>query len=156
LLEYCAGKGISLLCYGTLAGGLMAEKWIGRKEVRPETRSHVKYLQVLEDTLGWDGYQELLLLLRSVAEKYSVGISQIATRYILGRRGVGAAIVGVRNSEHVEANANIFAFELESSDTEKIRQFVEKYPAPEGEPFELERTPGSKYRNIMKMNLNKD
>jgi hypothetical protein len=37
----------------------------------------------------------------------------------------------------------------------QIRTFLEAYPTPEGEPFTLERTPGSRYRNIMKMNLNK-
>ncbi|MDR1961883.1 MAG: aldo/keto reductase [Gracilibacteraceae bacterium] len=154
LLEYCRSKGISLLCYGTLSGGLIAEKWMGQTEIQPETRSHVKYLQVLENTLTFDGYQELLLLLRDISGKYSVGLSQIATKYILNQQGVGAAIVGVRNSRHVSDNANIFSFELEPADMEKIRRFLDKYPMLDGDPFVLERTPGSKYRNIMKMNLN--
>ncbi|WP_066322184.1 aldo/keto reductase [Bacillus sp. FJAT-29814] len=156
LLDYCTSKGISLLCYGTLSGGLLAEKWLGQPSIQPETRSHVKYFQVIEDTLGWDGYQELLLLLQKIAAKHSVKVSQVATKYILSQQGVGASIIGVRNSRHVESNAQIFAFELDSSDIDEIKQFLNNYPILDGEPFELERTVGSKYRNIMKMNLNEE
>jgi aryl-alcohol dehydrogenase-like predicted oxidoreductase len=156
LLDYCKSEGISLLCYGTLSGGLLAEKWIGQTSIQPETRSHVKYFQVIEDTLGWDGYQELLVLLQKIANKHSVKVSQIATKYILSGQGVGASIIGVRNSRHVESNTQIFAFELERTDIEEIKQFLDNFPTVDGEPFELERTADSKYRNIMKMNLNEE
>ncbi|MFS0777529.1 aldo/keto reductase [Neobacillus sp. 3P2-tot-E-2] len=156
LIDFCKSKGISLLCYGTLSGGLLAEKWIGQASIQPETRSHVKYLQVIEDTLGWDGYQALLVLLQRIAKKHSVKVSQIATKYILSQQGVGASIIGVRNSRHVESNTQIFAFELDRTDIEEIKQFLDNYPIVDGEPFELERTVDSKYRNIMKMNLNEE
>lgn len=156
LLEYCKSKGIYHLCYGTLAGGFLAERWIGKKEFQPETRSQVKYMQVIEDSLGWDGYQKLLLLLAEIAKKYDVNISQIATKYILCQEGVAAAIVGVRNSRHVEDNVKIFKFEMEQADVERIRSFLSAYPTVEGEPFEPERTIGSKYRNIMHMNVNEE
>ena len=74
---------------------------------------------------------------------------------ILNQPGVGAAIIGVRNSRHVESNLNLFRFELDDAEIEEIRNFLKLYPTPEGECFELESTPGSRYRNIMKMNLNK-
>jgi aryl-alcohol dehydrogenase-like predicted oxidoreductase len=156
LVDYCQSKGISLLCYGTLSGGLLAEKWIGHTSIQPDTRSQVKYLQVIEETLGLDDYQELLLLLDNIAKKHGVKIANIATKYILGQPAVGAAIVGVRNSRHVESNERIFSFELDRSDREKINQFLDNYPILDGEPFELERTAGSKFRNIMKMNLNEE
>lgn len=154
LLEYCKSKHIPMFCYGTLSGGFLAEKWIGKTIVEAETRSQVKYLQVIEDSLGWDGYQELLLLLDQIAKKHNVNLSQVASKYILSQSGVGAAIIGVRNSRHVEANLRIFDFELENSEIETIRNFLLPYHILDGEPFELERTIGSKYRNIMKMNLN--
>ncbi|MBM4763117.1 aldo/keto reductase [Bacillus sp. B15-48] len=156
LLQYCKSKGITLLCYGTLSGGLLAEKWIGKEKIDPDNRSHVKYLQVIEESLGWDGYQELLLLLDRIAKKHSVNIAQIATKYILSQESVGASIIGVRNSSHVESNSHIFTFELDSSDIDEMNQFLRNYPILEGEPFELERTVGSKFRNIMKMNLNEE
>lgn len=156
LLQYCKSKGIPLLCYGTLSGGFLAEKWIGQAAAQPETRSQVKYLQVIEETLGWDGYQELLVLLDKFAKKHSVKIAHVASKYILSQSGVGAAIIGVRNSRHVESNAQIFDFELDPLEIEEIRQFLDGYKILDGEPFELERTVGSKFRNIMKMNLNEE
>lgn len=156
LLAYCKSKNIPLLCYGTLSGGFLAEKWIGCKEAQPETRSQVKYLQVIEDALGWEGYQELLSLLDKIAKRHGVKIAHVATKYILSKEGVAASIVGVRNSRHVESNAKIFDFELEDGETQEISAFLKSYEILEGDTFDLERTPGSKYRNIMKMNLNQE
>lgn len=157
LLQYSREHDVYSFCYGTLSGGFLAERWIGvkRSEFEPETRSHVKYLQIIEDSLGWDGFQKLLLLLKDIADKYQVSISNVATKYILNQPGVGAAMVGCRNSRHVEDNARIAEFDLTDEEMESIRSFIAQYPMPEGEPFTLERTPGSRYRNIMKMNLNK-
>ncbi len=157
LLPYSREHDVYSFCYGALAGGFLAERWIGvkRSEFEPETRSHVKYLQIIEDSLGWDGYQKILLLLKEIADKYQVSISNVAVRYILNQPGVGAVMVGCRNSRHVEDNAKILSFNLTDEEMERISSFIGQYPMPEGEPFSLERTPGSRYRNIMKMNLNK-
>lgn len=156
LLDYCRSQNIAHFCYGTLSGGFLAERWIGKTKIVPETRSQVKYMQIIEDSLGWDGMQLMLSLLAGIAENHGVNISQVATRYILQKDGVAAAIVGVRNSRHVQDNARIFSFELTEDEMNSISSFIAQYPTPDGEPFTLERTPGSKYRNIMKMNINEE
>lgn len=157
LLQYSREHDVFSFCYGTLSGGFLAERWMGvkREELTAETRSHVKYLQIIEDSMGWDGYQQLLTLLREIAEEHGTTIACVATRFILDQPGVGAAMVGTRNSRHVDDNASIARLVLTPGDQERIRQFIDRFPTPEGEPFTLERTPGSRYRNIMKMNLNK-
>ena len=106
--------------------------------------------------MGWDGYQELLLVLDQIAKRHGVSISHVASKYILDQEGVGAAIVGIRNSRHVESNTKIFEFDLDKEEMEKIKDLIEQYQILDGEPFELERTVGSKYRNIMKMNLSEE
>ncbi len=156
LLDYCKANNIAVLCYGTLAGGYLAERWRGAPIVKPETRSQVKYLQVIEDTLGWEGYQGLLELLGEIARKHAVSIANVATRFILSQSGVGASIVGVRSSRHVASNVQALSFELDAEDIAGIRQYIDGYAVLEGEPFELERTAGSKYREIMKMNLSEE
>ena len=156
LLPYCKSKNIPLLCYGALSGGFLAEKWIGKAMEEPETRSQVKYLQVIEDSLGWGGYQELLRLLGRIAKNHGVAIPHVAAKYMLSQAGVGAVMIGIRSSQHVELNRRIFAFELDDAELDDIRAFLDRYGTPEGEPFELERTAGSKYRAIMKMNLNEE
>ncbi|MBR2791786.1 MAG: aldo/keto reductase [Erysipelotrichaceae bacterium] len=158
LQAYCLENDIPLICYGTLAGGFLSERYIGKKreDIVPETRSQVKYLQVIEDSLGWQGYQDLLVILKEVADGHGVGISQVATRFILQQKAVAAAVIGVRNSRHVDDNARIFSFTLTDEELNRLREFVDRYPVLPGEPFELERTAGSKYRNIMHMNINEE
>lgn len=155
-LEYCRQHNIALLCYGTLAGGFLTERWLGQQWEEPETRSQVKYMQVLEDSLGWEGCQEFLLLLKHIADRHGVSVANVATRYILDQAGVAAAIVGVRSSRHVASNARIFTFDLEAEEMQEIRDYFSRFPTVAGEPFEQERTIGSKYRNIMWMNLNEE
>ena len=158
LQAYCRDHDIPLICYGTLAGGFLSERYLGKKEeeIKAETRSQIKYLQVIEDSLGWDGYQKLLEILKGIADKHHVGISQVATRYLLQQEAVAAAVIGVRNSRHVEDNARIFSFRLDQEDLDLLRDHIDRYPNLPGEPFELERTIGSKYRNIMHMNINEE
>ena len=158
LQSYCKENDIPLICYGTLAGGFLSERYLGKKqeEISPETRSQVKYMQVIEDSLGWDGYQGLLKMLKEIADAHGVAVSQVATRFILQQEAVAAAVIGIRNSRHVEDNAKIFSFELDENEMGKLREYIDAFPILPGEPFELERTIGSKYRNIMHMNINEE
>ena len=157
LLPYSREHNIYCFCYGSLGGGFLSDRWIGvkREDFEPETRSHVKYLQIIEDSLGWDGFQSLLLLLKEIADAHQASISDVAVKYILDQPGVGAVMVGCRNSRHVEDNVKISALNLTREESRRLCSFIDQYTTPEGEPFGLERTPGSRYRNIMKMNLNK-
>jgi crossover junction endodeoxyribonuclease RuvC len=67
-LDYCRAHGIAMFCYGTLSGGFLSEKYLGRADFTPETRSQVKYMQVIEDSLGLEGMQRLLALLKQIGE----------------------------------------------------------------------------------------
>ena len=152
LLEYCMSEDISHICYGTIAGGFLSEKYLEREQFEPETRSQVKYLQIIEETLGYEGYQQLLVILKEIADKYQVSIANVASRYILQQDGVAGVIIGTRSSRHVESNAQIFEFELTEADLERIKTFVSQFPMIEGDAYEAERTPDSVFRSIIRMN----
>jgi len=152
-LAYCREHGIAMFCYGTLSGGFLSEKYLGRTDLRPETRSQVKYLQVIEDSLGTAGMAQLLALLKRIGDGHGASVSNVATRYILQQPGVAAAIVGVRNSRHVDDNDRLFAFELTDGEMAEIRALLDRYPTLEGDPYTLERT-SPRYRGIIKMKLN--
>ncbi len=156
LQEYCKEQEIPMFCYGTLSGGFLSERWLDKTVTEVETRSQVKYLQVIEDTLGWEGYQGLLKILKEIATHHNVSISNVATKYILSQEAVGGTIIGLRNSKHVKSNAEIFTFNLSEEEIKIIQNYLKEFPNVDGEPFELERTIGSKYRNIMKMNINEE
>lgn len=154
LLEYSARHDIYTFCYGTLAGGFLDERYMGKSYESPETRSQVKYMQIVEDSLGWDGLQSLLQLLKEIASHYEVSIANVATQYILRQKSVGAVMVGTRNSRHVASNLRTLQFDLSQEDMEAIRDFLSQYPTPEGECYELERT-SPRYQSIILTDLNK-
>ena len=154
LLRFSEENGIRTFCYGTLAGGFLDERYMGKTYDAPETRSQVKYMQVIEDTLTWDGLQELLKLLHEIAEKYDVRIANVATQYILKQKSVGAVMVGTRNSKHIGSNLTTLSFDLKEDDMEKIRIFLDRYPLLPGECYELERY-SPRYTGIILTDLNK-
>lgn len=154
MVKLCEEHHVKLICYGSLAGGFLSEKWLGQPYTsRFENRSLVKYSLVIEDTLGWDGYQTLLGILKTMADHKGCTISNLATAYVLSKPCVAAAIVGTRNSRHIDSNKQLFSCKLTPEEVGQIEQFIASFPGLEGEPFELERLSGGKHREIMKMNL---
>ena len=64
--SYCRAQNIALLCYGTVCGGFLSERWLGKPAPAPDlaNRSLTKYKLIIEDFGGWDLFQELLEALR--------------------------------------------------------------------------------------------
>ena len=85
-------------------------------------------MQIIEDSLGWDGMQKLLPLLKEIADGHGVSIASVATQYILNQKSVGAVMVGTRNSRHVKSNLQTLEFELTAEEMDRIRRFVDAYP----------------------------
>ncbi|MBR3294824.1 MAG: aldo/keto reductase [Clostridia bacterium] len=154
LLKFSSEHGIKTFCYGTLAGGFLDERYIGVPYDRPETRSQVKYMQVIEDTLTWGGLQELLVLLKGIADKYDVRIANVATQYVLKQNGVGAVMIGTRNSKHIDSNLKTLGFDLSEKDMSDIGEFLDRFPVLPGECYELERH-SPRYKGIILTDLNK-
>ena len=84
-----------------------------------------------------------------------VGVSHVATKYILNRPSVACAIVGVRNSRHVADNCKIFGFELSPEDDAAITAFLDGYPRLQGDCYTLERE-SPRYKSIIHMNVNEE
>lgn len=60
-------------------------------------------------------------------------------RYVLQQQAVGAAIVGVRNSQHTQDSASAFAFELDEADLGAIQGVLAKAEGPAGDIYGYER-----------------
>jgi aryl-alcohol dehydrogenase-like predicted oxidoreductase len=146
-----------LLCYGTIAGGFLSERWQHIQELPEsfENRSLIKYRLIMEEFGGFDLFQELLTALHQIADKYSVGIAEVAARYILQKPNVAGVIIGVRNTRHLEKIKKLGSFKLEAEDILKIRSVVDKAHGPQGPVFGLERDRSGPHGEIMKYNLNK-
>jgi aryl-alcohol dehydrogenase-like predicted oxidoreductase/enamine deaminase RidA (YjgF/YER057c/UK114 family) len=122
---FCLENGISLLAYGTLAGGFMSERWLGGREAASDEISDwskMKYKRFVDAAGGWSVLQTILRALDAVAKKHSVSIANVATRWTLDHPAVAAVIVGARLGEknHAHDNLAIFSFALDDDDRARI------------------------------------
>lgn len=125
MADFCAAHGIQLLTYGAVAGGLLAERYLGRPEPgwgALDTASLRKYKQMVDAWGGWALFQDLLRALHAVAERHGVSIANVAVRVILDRPAVGGVIVGTRLgvSEYIAETAPVFDLVLTSEDRAAI------------------------------------
>lgn len=117
----CHAHGIKLLAYGTLAGGLLTDRWRGKPEPAPGALgdwSQMKYKRFVDHVGGWAALQAILACLNDIARKHGVSIANVATRWVLEQPAVGAVIIGARlgEREHRGDNLKLFSFELDTTD----------------------------------------
>lgn len=128
MAELCRERGVKLLAFGTLAGGLLTDRFLGREEpAELATWSEMKYKRFLDLAGSWDAYQGLLRVLGGVADRHEVSIANVASRYVLEQPSVAGVIIGARlgESQHIEDNLRLFSFELDKSDREEIESALE-------------------------------
>ncbi|MCO5731395.1 aldo/keto reductase [Rhizobium sp. SSA_523] len=150
-------KNFSLLCYGTVAGGFLSDKWLGVAEpMHPlENRSLTKYKLIIDDIGGWDQFQALLTVLRQIADRHETDIATIASAAMLRRPAVAAVIVGARNRDHLASNLAISDTNLSAQDLSEIEAVMAGCRELEGDVYSLERDRKGRHGSIMKYNLNK-
>ena len=114
----CRTHGVRLLAYGTLAGGLLSDRWLGRPAPPISdalTWSQMKYRRFVDQAGGWDRFQGVLRAARRVADRLGVSVANVAGRYVLEQPGVAGVIVGARpgGRSHLEDNLRLFDFSLD-------------------------------------------
>ncbi len=119
--RFCLQHGVRLLAYGTLAGGLLSERWLGAPEPAPDAIpdwSKSKYKRFIDEIGGWPLFQGILLAVHRAARRHGVSISNVATRWVLDHPAVAAVIVGARlgENDHRADNLRSFAFTLDADD----------------------------------------
>ncbi len=156
LTSWAATNNIQLLCYGTLAGGFLTERWLDHPDpgFAFENRSLVKYRLIIDEFGPWAKFQNLLRTLKSIGDKHGVSLSSVATRWVLDRPQVAAAIVGARYARHLPMTLEAFAFQLDAEDRGAIQAILDTAPGPKGSVFALERDRNGRHGKIMKYNLN--
>jgi aryl-alcohol dehydrogenase-like predicted oxidoreductase/enamine deaminase RidA (YjgF/YER057c/UK114 family) len=122
---YCAQSGVKLLAYGTLGGGFLTDRWVGRPEPTaadiPDW-SKSKYKRFIDAIGGWAAVQAVLAAAAAIAGKYGVSVANVATRWVLEQPAVAAVIVGARlgEREHRDDNLRLFSFALDAEDHDRL------------------------------------
>ncbi|MGD8708090.1 MAG: aldo/keto reductase [Nitrosopumilaceae archaeon] len=147
LAPFCQKNKMQILSYGTLLGGFLSEKYMGKSEPFKgtlDTASLRKYYNMIVKWGGWQLFQELLLVLSQISQKHQCSIANVATSYILQKPTVAGVIIGARLgvSEHREDNKQVFRINLDSQDISEIKSITDK----SNDLFALIGDCGSEYR----------
>ena len=152
-----AEAAVDLLCYGSVAGGLLSDRYLGQPDVGDvhENRSLTKYRLIVEEAGGWDGLQSLLVALRAVADEVGADVAQVASAWCLGQPGVRACIVGIRSTRHVQALCALRdAVALSDDQVARLEAVRSQFPEVPGPVYALERDRAGRHGRIMKYGLN--
>ena len=155
MAELCAPRKIRFLCYGSVLGGFLSERWLGAAEPRGtlENRSLTKYKLIIDEALGWEGFQDLLQNLRRIAEKHGVTIGAIGIAWVLAQPHVAAAIVGARNTNHLSPTLAALNVRLDPEESSLLDRACGR--GIPGDIYELERDRKGPHGRIMKYDLNR-
>lgn len=137
MLAYCKERDIKLLTYGSLAGGLLSDRYL-KARVDLNTSSLKMYWRILREAGGETFWRKLLAALSDVAARKSVSIANVALRWVM-QQGPVHPIVGLRNDDHLNDNLRIFTFSLDDSDMSQIEDSLKESQGPRGEVYEMER-----------------
>ena len=138
LTQLCLEHNVGLLAYGTVAGGLLTETWLGRPEPHPaelETWSHAKYYRFIQAAGGWEKFQSLLATLGRAAKRLGVSVANVASRYILEQPAVAGIIIGARLGvrSHISESQRLFTFELGVENQAEIAEVLATLTAIPGD-----------------------
>jgi aryl-alcohol dehydrogenase-like predicted oxidoreductase len=157
LVALCQERGLKLLCYGTVAGGFLSDRWLGAPEPQEPfgNRSLAKYKLIIDDFGGWPLFQTMLTTLQEIGRKHEVSLTAVATRWVLDRPEVAGAIIGARYAEHLPDNLDVFRIALDEEDRSAIDRVLARKTGPDGDTYTLERDREGRHGRIMHYNLNK-
>lgn len=138
MTRLCEAKGVTILAFGTLAGGFLTERWLGKPEPAMDalkTWSQMKYKRYIDEAGGWAPFQRLLTALKQTADEHDVSMANVASRVILEQPAVGAVIIGARlgQSEHIQNNQVILGFTPKEEDWRAIKSAIDDLDAIPGD-----------------------
>lgn len=124
--EVCEQYNVKLLAFGTLAGGFLSDRWLGKEEPNVDesyTWSQMKYKRFIDQAGSWTDFQTLLKTVDKVARKHNVSIANVASRFIMEQPHVAGVILGARlgKSEHIEDNLKLYSLALDEEDRDLIQ-----------------------------------
>lgn len=151
LVGVCRERGVSLLCYGTLAGGLLADGPGGSGAPDPaDNRSLRKYRLIVDEAGGPRALQRARAELSAVAARAGVSMAEAAAGYVFVQPAVGAVIVGLSRRG---PDLDVARVRLGPADVDRLEAAVPDTVA--GGVYEVERDRTGPHGRIMQYDLNR-
>ena len=153
--EFILQNDMSYLCYGSVAGGFLTGKYLGATERQyAENRSLVKYQLIIDEIGGFDQFQHLLQILKSIADEHDVNIAEVAAQFVLQQEGVSAVIIGARNARHLQGLRKMAGLTLDKTEIGQIQTVINQGKVVPGDVYDIERDRHGPHGRIMRYNLN--
>ena len=138
MMPYCLENHVRVLCYGTVAGGLFSNKWLGKVEPSIEelpTWSLMKYKRFQEEVCDWKQFQDLLKQLDGISKKLDLSIAQLASLYIKDEFHCNSVIIGARlgELEHITENKQVSNMALDEESKAAISALIKEFKSVNGD-----------------------
>jgi aryl-alcohol dehydrogenase-like predicted oxidoreductase len=124
ITEVCEKKDISVLCYSPLAQGLLTGKFKSRDDI-PEGRQRPRYCkpEIMADVFA------SLDDMRSLCADKGISMAHAAIAWAAAQPAVGSALVGARNADQAESNAQAGDLSLDNETVAALSNMFEKIKA---------------------------
>ena len=110
ILPFCREKGIGILTYGSLGGGILTGKFKERPQFDKDDRRE-NFYPFFKEPL-WSKAMELVEVLRQIAAEVDKPVAHVAINWLNQQDGVTSALVGAKTPEQAEQNAASAEWEL--------------------------------------------
>jgi aryl-alcohol dehydrogenase-like predicted oxidoreductase len=148
MIQFCKEHDIKLLTYGTLAGGLLSERYVAEPKAGlpfigpryPPVDLNTSSLKMYSRNIGdQEGWRALLRTLQTIGCKHGVSIAAVALRWAMDA-GPVHPIVGMRNATHIADNTAALKLQLDAADRAAIDEALRSCPGPAGNCYTAERS----------------
>lgn len=117
VLALCAEKGVGVLSYGSIGGGILAGKLdalpIAGKELRGSFYGYYSEPMLSK-------CREIVAFLQTIANKRGVNLVEVSINWVLAQRGVTSALIGATTPEKAINNTRSADWELTSEELNAI------------------------------------
>jgi aryl-alcohol dehydrogenase-like predicted oxidoreductase len=114
LLPLCCARGLGVIPYNPLAGGLLSGKHVAGSEPTPGTRFTLGSAAEMYRRRYWHEAQlRAVERLRKEAEARGLDLVSVAVRWVLDQAGVSSAIIGASHPAQLAANLAALRIELD-------------------------------------------
>jgi aryl-alcohol dehydrogenase-like predicted oxidoreductase len=125
LLEFCKKKGVGVMTYGSLGGGILTGKYknpptFSKKDAR-------RFFYPFYNEQEWRRYHGFVEAIRKIAREKKIPVLEVALNWLVQQSGVTTALVGARTMEQVEKNAQAIQWELSEGDLIQIEQIYHNF-----------------------------
>jgi aryl-alcohol dehydrogenase-like predicted oxidoreductase len=122
LIPACVNNGISVICYRTLARGILTGKYEPGQPPPPESRGAMS--QPIREQLG-DEMTNLVVAIKLLADEFGRTPTELALAWLLSAPSVGVVLIGTRNVSQLQTCVRASGWNLTELERARVDQIIE-------------------------------